>query len=146
MSCFKRTTGLERRDLTQGASSLHSIENAMRHAHVEPPAGYRDYRRDAAERLRFVRAAQAVGLTLGEIRQILTYRDQGETPCSHVVSVIRRRAAQIDQPQAMRREPRRLERRARTLRPDDCTPADIRHEIPGRSPRSITFRYIGALR
>ena len=98
-------------------------------APARTPAGYRDYRRDAAERLRFVRAAQAVGLTLGEIRQIVAYRDQGETPCSHVVSVIRRRAAQIDQQidqlQAMRRELRSLERRARTLRPEDCAPADI---------------------
>ena len=103
-------------------------------APARTPAGYRDYGGDAAERLRFVRAAQAVGLTLREIRQIVAYRDQGEAPCSHVVSVIRRRAAQIDQQidqlQAMRRELRSLERRARTLRPEDCAPADICHVIP----------------
>ncbi|MGH9032332.1 MAG: heavy metal-responsive transcriptional regulator [Acidimicrobiia bacterium] len=97
-------------------------------------AGYRDYTDDAAERLRFVRSAQAVGLTLGEIREILAYRDRGETPCTHVVEVLRRRAAQIDQQieqlESMRAELRRLERRARTLRPADCAPSDICHVIP----------------
>jgi MerR family transcriptional regulator, copper efflux regulator len=98
------------------------------------PAGYRDYTDEAAERLRFVRSAQAVGLTLGEIREIFAYRDRGETPCAHVVEVIRRRATQIDQQitqlESMRTELRRLERRARTLRPADCAPSDICHVIP----------------
>jgi MerR family copper efflux transcriptional regulator len=98
------------------------------------PAGYRDYTDDAAERLRFIRSAQAIGLTLGEIRQILAYRDRGETPCAHVVDVIHRRAAQIEQQitqlESMRTELRHLERRARTLDPDDCAPADICHVIP----------------
>lgn len=97
-------------------------------------SGYRDYTGDTAERLRFVRSAQAVGLTLGEIREILAYRDRGETPCTHVVDVLRRRAAQIDQQieqlETMRAELRRLERRARTLRPADCAPSDICHVIP----------------
>jgi MerR family copper efflux transcriptional regulator len=97
-------------------------------------AGYRDYTDDAAERLRFVRSAQAVGLTLGEIREILAYRERGETPCTHVVEVIRRRSAQIDQQitqlESMRTELRRLERRARTLRPEDCAPFDVCHVIP----------------
>ncbi|MGH9026378.1 MAG: MerR family DNA-binding protein, partial [Acidimicrobiia bacterium] len=77
--------------------------------------------------------AQAVGLTLGEIRQILAYRDRGETPCAHVVETIRRRAGEIDDQitrlEAMRRELQRLERRARTLHPDDCAPEDICHLI-----------------
>jgi MerR family transcriptional regulator, copper efflux regulator len=32
------------------------------------PSGYRDYTPEATERLAFIRSAQAVGLTLGEIR------------------------------------------------------------------------------
>lgn len=98
------------------------------------PSGYRDYAPEALDVLRFVRAAQAVGLTLGEIREILAYRDRGETPCAHVVALIRRRAAEVDeqitQLQRMQTDLRRLERRARALRPEDCAPADVCHVIP----------------
>ena len=96
--------------------------------------GYRDYSMAALDVVRFVRSAQAVGLTLGEIREILGYRDRGETPCAHVVDVIRRRAEAIDEQIAgleqTRTELRRLERRARTLRPEDCAPTLICHVIP----------------
>lgn len=98
------------------------------------PSGYRDYRDEAVDRLGFVRAAQAVGLTLGEIREVLGYRDRGETPCEHVVELIRRRAAEIDDQIAdlerMGAELRRLERRARSLAPEACRPDDICHVIP----------------
>ena len=98
------------------------------------PSGYRDYTPETSERLRFIRSAQAVGLTLGEIREILAYRDRGETPCAHVHELIRRRATQIDrqiaQLESMRTELRRLERRARTLRPEDCAPFEVCHVIP----------------
>ena len=100
------------------------------------PSGYRDYPGDAQDVVRFVRSAQAVGLTLGEIREILAYRDRGETPCAHVVDLIRRRAAAIDEQMAAlertRRELRRLERRARGLRPEDCAPTLVCHVIPRR--------------
>jgi MerR family transcriptional regulator, copper efflux regulator len=60
---------------------------------VEPPArtpaGYRDYEPAALERLEFIRAAQAVGLTLGEIRSIIALRDGGQTPCGHPCGPIR---------------------------------------------------------
>ena len=97
-------------------------------------SGYRDYTPDAVERLRFIRAAQSVGLTLGEIREVLAYRDRGQVPCAHVVELIRRRANQIDQEiaqlESMRTELRHLERRARSLRPENCAPSDICHVIP----------------
>ena len=38
------------------------------------PSGYRDDTADAADRLAFIRSARAVGLTLGEIRQIPALR------------------------------------------------------------------------
>jgi DNA-binding transcriptional MerR regulator len=102
-------------------------------------SGYRDYSDDALDVLGFVRSAQTVGLTLGEIREILAYRDRGEAPCAHVVDVIRRRAAMIEeQIAALERtqsELRRLERRARGLRPEDCAPSQVCHVIP-RSVRS----------
>jgi MerR family transcriptional regulator, copper efflux regulator len=97
-------------------------------------SGYRDYSDDALDVLGFVRSAQTVGLTLGEIREILAYRDRGEAPCAHVVDVIRRRAAMIEERIAAlertQSELRRLERRARSLRPEDCAPSQVCHVIP----------------
>ena len=102
------------------------------------PSGYRDYSPEACDRLHFVRSAQAVGLTLGEIREILAYRDRGEMPCAHVLELIRRRASHVDeqiaQLERMRTELRRLERRARSLDPDDCAPVDVCHVIPREVP------------
>lgn len=98
------------------------------------PSGYRDYSPEAQDVILFVRSAQTVGLSLGEIREILAYRDRGETPCAHVVDLIRRRATAIEEQIAAlertRRELRRLERRARDLRPEDCAPTLVCHVIP----------------
>lgn len=105
---------------------------------LAPPArtssGYRDYTDDALRRLAFVRAAQAVGLSLGEIREVLRLRDQGEAPCEHVTDLLVRRAGDLDARiahlSAMRDELRRLARRAETLDPRQCDPARICHIIP----------------
>lgn len=98
------------------------------------PSGYRDFGDEAVDRLGFVRAAQAVGLALGEIREILGYRDRGEVPCEHVVELIHRRATEIDEQIAdlerMRTELHRLERRARSLAPEACRADDVCHLIP----------------
>ncbi|MFF3875211.1 MerR family transcriptional regulator [Streptomyces sp. NPDC001978] len=55
---------------------------------VPPPArtprSHRVYRPETADRLRFIRRCQAAGMTLQEVRQILTVHDQGESPCGHV--------------------------------------------------------------
>ena len=59
--------------------------------------GYRTYDESILGRLVFIRAAQASGLTLGEIRGVLAFRDGGDTPCDHVRSLIDRRAAELDE-------------------------------------------------
>ena len=41
-------------------------------APVRTASGYRDYDEAALDRLTFVRAAQAVGLTLGQIREVIS--------------------------------------------------------------------------
>lgn len=97
------------------------------------PSGYRDYTSSALDRLRFVRAAQSVGITLGEIREIVGLRERGDVPCAHVVELIQRRATEIDERIAelerMRSDLRRLARRARTLAAKDCKPSKICHVI-----------------
>jgi MerR family copper efflux transcriptional regulator len=97
------------------------------------PSGYRDYDHAAHERLEFVRAAQAVGLTLGEIRQVIAFRDDGQTPCEHVAALLQRRAAEVDariaELQQLRGELARLARRAATLDPKQCPPERVCHVI-----------------
>lgn len=97
------------------------------------PSGYRDYDTSATGRLRFVRAAQSVGLTLGEIREILAFRDRGEAPCAHVLSLVERHAADLSQRieslERMRRDLDRLAKRARSLSPRSGRDAAYCHII-----------------
>ncbi len=98
-------------------------------------SGYRLYGDAALDRYRFVRAAQAVGLRLGEIREIIALRDRGETPCGFVVDLIGRRAAELDdriaELQELRDELRSLVQRARRLDARRCDPRLICHVIDG---------------
>lgn len=59
------------------------------------PSGYRDYGPEFVDRLSFVRRAQAAGLSLREIRQILAVHDRGEAPCGHVRGVLADRLDQV---------------------------------------------------
>ena len=97
------------------------------------PSGYRNYAREATDRLGFIRSAQAVGLTLGEIRGILALRDRGATPCTHVLDLITARAADLDRRiselQRLRTELGRLVARAEHLDPSDCDPRRVCHLI-----------------
>jgi MerR family transcriptional regulator, copper efflux regulator len=52
------------------------------------PAGYRSYDQDAVTRLRFVRSAQALGLSLAEIADVLRIRDYQGPPCSYVAELL----------------------------------------------------------
>jgi DNA-binding transcriptional MerR regulator len=101
------------------------------------PSGYRLYGEDALQKLAFVRAAQGVGLSLGEIREVIAMRDRGEVPCGHVLKLIRRRAGELDERiaemQALRDQLAQLARRARRLDPRDCDPDRICHLIEGPS-------------
>src|ERR687892_1604301 len=67
---------------------------------LTPPArtasGYRSYDETTLGRLGFVRAAQAVGLTLGEIRRVIAFRDDGQAPCAHVTDLLRHHAAELE--------------------------------------------------
>ncbi len=58
-------------------------------------AGYRDYTDAAIARLTFIRAAQSIGLSLGEIREVLALKEQGETPCPHVIALLEQRSAEL---------------------------------------------------
>jgi DNA-binding transcriptional MerR regulator len=60
------------------------------------PGGYRDYDPAILERLAFIRHAQAAGLTLDAIRQVLDIGDGGQPPCVHVAGLIARRLTEVE--------------------------------------------------
>ena len=114
------------------------------------PAGYRNYQPDAATRLGFIRAAQSIGLSLGEIREILAVRDRGELPCAHVAALIDRHATELTERiaalEAMRRDLERLARAARIVPPDHLEQADYCHLIETGAPAAATRRAGEAVR
>ena len=87
------------------------------------PNGYRAYERDAVDRLRFVRDAQATGLTLTEIASILGLRDQGASTCDHVTGLLEQHLDDLDRHIAALRRTR-AQRAARTERAKGLDPAD----------------------
>ncbi len=70
-------------------------------AGVLPPTarggnGYRLYGNDAVEMLTFVKRAGGLGLTLAEIKDIITIRQGGRPPCAHVHRVLTEKALELD--------------------------------------------------
>lgn len=97
--------------------------------------GYRDYPPQTSTRLAFVRDAQSAGLTLAEIRSILTLRDSGQAPCAHVTDLIQDHLADIERRMAELRTTRAA---LRTLaaRPPRPTRAAARTPISAASSAS----------
>lgn len=104
---------------------------------VDPPArspsGYRSYDEDVLDRLRFIRSAQALGLSLGEIRSIVALRDRGEAPCGHVLGLLRHRTTEIERTirelRSLKAELNQLVARAQSLDPAACEPRGVCHLI-----------------
>lgn len=80
-----------------GASAIRYYET---HGIVPRPrrtaAGYRDYRGDDVEMLRFVHRLRALGLPLEDVREIVSLRADGQAPCAQVRAAMAREAASID--------------------------------------------------
>jgi DNA-binding transcriptional MerR regulator len=60
-------------------------------------SGYRCYTHQDVERLGFIRRAKTLGLSLNEIREILSLQAGGESPCRQVLDLIDRKIRTIDQ-------------------------------------------------
>lgn len=95
------------------------------------PNGYRHYDETAISRLRFIRSAQAAGLTLGEIGTVIELREQGATPCEHVGQLLDTKLGEVRERQrqlaALERELASLIARSRGLDPAECSPNDVCH-------------------
>lgn len=87
--------------------------------------GYRDYPDTAVERVRFIRDAQAAGLSLAETGEILSMKAAGESTCEHTLDLLARHLAdvdaQIERLLATRAELRAMADRAASMDPDTCT-------------------------
>ena len=77
--------------------------------------GYRTYSDTAVKLLLFVKRAQSLGITLKEIKPLLTVASQGRQPCSHVKKLASNHLREIEDKirelQALRQELRTLLRR-----------------------------------
>ncbi|HLK68277.1 MAG TPA: heavy metal-responsive transcriptional regulator [Bryobacteraceae bacterium] len=59
-------------------------------------SGYRLYPPEAAERVRLVRRAIAIGFSLAELAKILRVRDSGGAPCRQVLTLASEKIARLD--------------------------------------------------
>lgn len=91
--------------------------------------GYRDYPSETVDRVAFIRNAQAAGLTLRQIGEILAIRDDGQAPCRHVAELIEERLQHVEQRlhelRTIQEQLRRLRRRLDALDPADCRPSAV---------------------
>ena len=80
-----------------GVQTLHFYE---REGLIAPAprsaAGYRLYSPEVIERVRFVRKAQALGLSLDEVKEVLRLADHGGCPCGHVQEALTAKLAEVD--------------------------------------------------
>ncbi len=92
-------------------------------------AGYRVYTSAEADRLAFIRRAQATGLSLAEIADIISVREGGAAPCRHVRDLAGVKIAEIDERiaelQALREDLTRLAELARDVEPECARGASI---------------------
>jgi DNA-binding transcriptional MerR regulator len=77
-------------------------------------SGYRVYDRTVLEQLDFIKRAQILGFTLDEIKQIINEKKAGQSPCTHVREIVRRRLDDLDE--RMREMKRHRNELARALK------------------------------
>ncbi|MDP3940383.1 MAG: MerR family transcriptional regulator [Deltaproteobacteria bacterium] len=110
---------------------------------------YRIYGPEALERLRFIRAAQAIGLTLEDITTLLDFRNGRTAPCREVqtlleerLSELKKRLGQLRHVQAILRSS--LRRCRRTERRGRCEVLDTLKVVASasttRAPRRASSR------
>jgi MerR family transcriptional regulator, copper efflux regulator len=96
-----------------GVQTLHYYERlGLLPKPQRSTANYRLYSSDAIRRVKFIKKAQAIGLTLEETKQILDLKERGRTPCSKVAELGERHLREIDTRLAQLRAYRRALGRA----------------------------------
>lgn len=60
-------------------------------------SGYRDYRPGVIDDLVFIKKAQALGLKLSDVREVLEISSDGKPPCEHVRATVSARLAEVEE-------------------------------------------------
>jgi DNA-binding transcriptional MerR regulator len=85
-------------ELGVGVQTLHYYE---REGLIPSPAradnGYRIYDVSLVDRIRFIRKAQSLGLSLDEIREVIGLAARGTCPCGHVHTALAERLKEVDE-------------------------------------------------
>src|SRR5437870_3060885 len=80
-----------------GVQTLHYYERlGLLPKPKRSAANYRVYSPGTIRRVRFIKKAQAVGLTLEETKQILDLKDHGRAPCHRVVELGQKHLQEIE--------------------------------------------------
>ncbi len=80
-----------------GVQTLHYYERlGLLPKPKRSAANYRLYSPETVRRVRFIKKAQAVGLTLDETKQILDLKDHGRAPCHRVVELGHKHLQEIE--------------------------------------------------
>jgi len=96
-------------------------------------ANYRLYSPEAVRRVRFIKKAQALGLNLQEIKEVLELKDRRKAPCGRVPALAERRFEEIDRQIA--------ELRAFPARAGEGAPEMARGNSRGTGLRGRVLRY-----
>jgi DNA-binding transcriptional MerR regulator len=83
----------------QTGLSVHTIRFYETEGLLREPArtnsGYRVFSPQTIEQLQFIRKAQELGFSLGEIRELLVLKDRSTNACSHVKSLVEEKLASV---------------------------------------------------
>ncbi len=60
------------------------------------PSGYRDYGPEVVDDLQFIKKAQALGLKLSDVREVLEISSGGRPPCEHVRATVSARLTEVE--------------------------------------------------
>ncbi len=92
------------------------------------PNGYRDYGPEVVDDLQFIKKAQALGLKLNDVREVLEISSGGRPPCEHVRATVSARLTEVE---------RRL-KELRALRSTEPVPVSWTRGRP--NPNHAAFR------
>lgn len=90
------------------------------------PNGYRVYREDTVELLQFLQRAQAFGMTLRQIRELMELTNQGDAQCDRVQDLARHHLREVTQKiqalESLRTQLKVLLRKCSTRRTNQACP------------------------
>ena len=96
-STEQRLPGEVAKALGIGVQTLHFYEReGLIPIAPRSASGYRLYGPETVERVRFIRKAQALGLPLEEVKEVLRLSQQGDCPCGHVHEALSAKLAEVD--------------------------------------------------